>query len=102
MLTEASLFAASAGPGVARPPYYSWILLAGVLAVFPASAAIMAMTRNVAAALSPAAVISFVRDLGGDYSKLLGVSALLGVLLGLTSELARASWFLGSSLRMRR
>ena len=72
-----------------------WILLAGVLAVFPASAAIMAMTRNVAAALSPAAVISFVRDLGGDYSKLLGVSALLGVLLGLTSELARASWFLG-------
>jgi hypothetical protein len=72
-----------------------WILLAAVLAVFPASAAIMAMTRNVVAALNPAAVASFVRDLGGDYVKLLGVSALLGVFLGLTSEFARASWFLG-------
>jgi hypothetical protein len=72
-----------------------WILLAAVLAVFPASAAVMAMTRNVAAALNPVAISGFMRDLGADYLKLLGVSALLGALLALTSEAARGSWLLG-------
>ena len=71
-----------------------WILLVLVLATFPASAAIMAMTRNVAVALNPVAIIGFVRDLGADYAKLLGVNVLLGALLVLMAALAD-SWFLG-------
>jgi hypothetical protein len=54
-----------------------WALLGSVSALFPASAAIMAMTRNVGAALSPAGLASLIGDLGADYAKLLGVSLLL-------------------------
>jgi hypothetical protein len=71
-----------------------WGLLLGVLAVFPASAAIMAMTRNAVAALSPAGLWSVVRDLGGDYGRLLAVSLLLGALMVIASALARTSWLL--------
>ncbi|HVY64858.1 MAG TPA: hypothetical protein VHH11_08560 [Gammaproteobacteria bacterium] len=76
---------------------WRWILLLAVLAIFPASAAIMAMTRNAAAALNPVVLTGFVRDLGGDYLKLLGVSLLLGVLLVLTSEVAARWWYLGAA-----
>jgi hypothetical protein len=72
-----------------------WILLLMVLAIFPASMAIMAMTRNVAAALNPVALTGLVRDLGSDYVKLLAVSVLLGVLLVSTGMLAARSWFFG-------
>jgi hypothetical protein len=72
-----------------------WLLLAAVLIVFPASAAVMAMTRNIVAAFNPVALAEFVRDLGADYAKLLGVSALLGAILGLTSAYAHVSWLLG-------
>jgi len=72
-----------------------WLLLITVLVVFPASAAVMAMTRNVAVALNPVALFGFVRDLGPDYVKLLGVSALLGAFMVVTSEFARGSWLLG-------
>lgn len=72
-----------------------WILLFMVLAIFPASMAIMAMTRNVGAALSPMALTGLVRDLGSDYAKLLGVSVLLGALLVATGVLAARSWFFG-------
>lgn len=72
-----------------------WILLFFVLTVFPASAAIMAMTRNAAVALNPVELVGFVRDLGTDYAKLLAVSVLLGVLLVLTSAVAAQWWYLG-------
>jgi hypothetical protein len=69
-----------------------WPLLAFVSAVFPASAAIMAMTRNAGAALSPLAIGSLIGDLGGDYTKLLLVSFLLSALMTLASGLP---WYLG-------
>lgn len=72
-----------------------WLALFAVLAVFPASAAIMAMTRNLAAAFGPASVSNLVRELGGDYAKLLGVSVLLGALMALASRVANASFLLG-------
>lgn len=65
-----------------------------VLAVFPASAAIMAMTRNPGAALNPFGIASLIKDLGGDYVKLLLVSVLLGGLMAIT-EWAIRSWWLG-------
>jgi len=72
-----------------------WLLLGGVLCVFPASAGIMAMTRNAAAALSPVGLSSLIRDLGGDYLKLLAVSAALGLFMVLASEASARSWLLG-------
>jgi hypothetical protein len=72
-----------------------WVLLVGVLAIFPASAAVMAMTTNIAASLSPKSVASIVRDLGPDYFKLLGVSLVLGALMTVASQLAEVSWVLG-------
>lgn len=72
-----------------------WLALLGVLAVFPASAAIMALTRNLAAAFGPASVARLVRDLGGDYAKLLGVSLLLGGSMALVGRLAEMSVVLG-------
>ncbi len=69
-----------------------WWSLAAVAAVFPASAAIMAMTRNAGAALSPKGIASLVGDLGADYAKLLGVSLLLSAFTALTSDVP---WYLG-------
>lgn len=69
-----------------------WPLLALVAAVFPASAAIMAMTRNVGAALNPAAVGALMSDLGVDYLKLLVVSL---VLSGVTALANGWPWYLG-------
>jgi hypothetical protein len=71
-----------------------WVLLGLVLAVFPASAAVMAMTRNAGAALSPVSLASLVRDLGSDYGRLLAVSVLLGVLMAFASWAAERSWLL--------
>ena len=62
-----------------------WPLLAVVAAVFPASAAIMAMTRNAGAALSPGGLADLIGDLGADYLKLLVVSLLLSAFTALTS-----------------
>jgi len=69
-----------------------WPLLAVVAAVFPASAAIMAMTRNAGAALSPSGVAALIGDLGADYGKLLVVSLLLSAFAALTSTWP---WYLG-------
>jgi hypothetical protein len=74
-----------------------WPLLAVVAGVFPASAAIMAMTRNAGAALSPSAVAGLVGDLGGDYLKLLVVSLLLSAFSALTSTWP---WYLGICAEM--
>ena len=62
-----------------------WPLLVGVSAVFPASAAIMAMTRSAGAALSPRGLADLIRDLGADYLKLLVVSLLLSAFTALAS-----------------
>ncbi len=70
-----------------------WPLLIFVSAVFPASAAIMAMTRNAGAALNPAGVASLIGDLGADYAKLLVVSLLLSAFAALT---AGVPWYLGA------
>jgi hypothetical protein len=72
-----------------------WLLLLVVLAVFPASAAVMAMTRNLGAALNPMSIGTVVRELGADYLKLFGVSMALGVLMMLAGWLAEVSWLLG-------
>jgi len=77
-----------------------WALLVVVFAAFPASAAIMAMTRNVVAALNPAELVGFIRDLGGDYVKLLCVSVLMGAFLVLMGTLAERSWLLGLFVSM--
>ena len=69
-----------------------WPALALVAGVFPASAAIMAMTRNAGAALNPAGIASLVGDLGVDYGKLLAVSLLLSAFMALTSDVP---WYLG-------
>jgi hypothetical protein len=69
-----------------------WGLLLLVLAVLPASAAIMAMTRNAGAALSPFSISSLISDLGVDYLKLIGVGAVLG---GLMSWASGLPWYLG-------
>ena len=72
-----------------------WILLLVVAVIFPASAAIMAMTRNAVAALNPVELVGFMRDLGGDYAKLLAVSVLLSALVAMTSAFAARWWYLG-------
>ena len=69
-----------------------WVVLVAVSAVFPASAAIMAMTRNAAAALSPGGLADLIGDLGADYLKLLVVSLLLSAFTALTSSWP---WYLG-------
>ena len=69
-----------------------WGLLIVVASVFPASAAIMAMTRNAAAALNPAELSRLIGDLGSDYLKLLLVSLLLSAFTALTSGWP---WYLG-------
>jgi hypothetical protein len=74
-----------------------WPLLVLVAAVFPASAAIMAMTRNAGAALSPKAVATLIGDLGVDYVKLLVVSF---VLSGVTALANRWPWYLGALTSM--
>lgn len=68
------------------------VLLAVVATIFPASAAIMAMTRNAGAALSPAAIASLMRDLGADYLKLLFVSLLLSAFTAFANGVP---WYLG-------
>jgi hypothetical protein len=72
-------------------PPLRWGLLAVVAAVFPASAAIMAMTRNAGAALNPPGLASLIGDLGSDYVKLLVVSLLLSAFTALTSGVP---WYL--------
>jgi hypothetical protein len=88
-----SLFFFATTPFVHGPA--RWLGLAAVLAVAPASVAIMAMTRSAAAALNPFALASLVRDVGSDYLTLLAVSVGLGALLVVAGAMAEASWFLG-------
>lgn len=73
-------------------PLLRTTLLFVVAAVFPASAAIMAMTRSAGAALSPAGLASLIGDLGADYAKLLVVSLLLSAFTAFTSGVP---WYLG-------
>ena len=72
-----------------------WPLLIAVLAVFPASAAVMAMTRNLGAALNPTNIGTVVHELGPDYVKLVGIGAALAALMMLSAWLAEVAWVLG-------
>jgi hypothetical protein len=98
LITHPALFALSLYC-LATTPFVEgaarWVLLVAVLVIFPASAAIMAMTRNAAAALNPAALWGFVRDMGADYLRLLVASFLLGTFLVLMGVLGKTSWLLG-------
>lgn len=97
VLFGSSIFLLTTTPfvdGLAR-----WIPLVLLLVTFPASAAIMALTRNIAVALNPAAIAGLVHDLGVDYVKLLGISVLLGIFLVVMGALAD-SWLLGLLLSM--
>ena len=58
-----------------------------VLGTFPASVAVMAMTRNSAAALSPASIGTVIKVLRGDYLILLAWCAAVVVLADLVSRL---------------
>jgi hypothetical protein len=84
------LFLLATTPFVAGP--LRWVMLVIVAAVFPASAAIMAMTRNAGAAFGPAGIANLIGDLGADYLKLLVVSLLLSAFTALASGLP---WYLG-------
>ncbi|HEY9183295.1 MAG TPA: hypothetical protein VIQ99_08855 [Gammaproteobacteria bacterium] len=72
--------------------FLRWALLLFVLGVFPASAAIMAMTRNAAAAFSPVAIATLMKELRADYLKLYAVSVALGLL---TTYAGSAGWGFG-------
>lgn len=60
-------------PYLGPDPYspLRWTLLAVALAPFPASAAVMGLTRNLGAAMNPVSVAIVMRVLGRDYLKLL-------------------------------
>jgi hypothetical protein len=92
LLFSLALFMLATTPFIDGP--LRWLLLGFVLAVFPASAAVMAMTRNAAAALNPVHLWGLVRDLGADYGKLLAISVVLGVFMVTASALADTSWVL--------
>jgi len=84
------LYMLATTPFIDGPPRWGGLIV--VASVFPASAAIMAMTRNAAAALNPSELARLVGELGGDYVKLLVVSLLLSGFTALTSGMP---WYLG-------
>jgi hypothetical protein len=67
--------------------YVRVIGLVLVVGTFPASVAVMAMTRNSAAALNPASIGAVIKVLGRDYLLLLGWCAAIVVLAALVSAL---------------
>jgi hypothetical protein len=70
---------------------FSLILL--IAFVFPASAAVLAFTSNLAQALNPSALRSFVRIVGHDYWKLL--AAIVGVAVAASAAVWLLNWILG-------
>ena len=67
---------------VATAPWQPWglIVAAVVAGVFPASAALMGLTGDIAYSLNPGAIRGVTRSMGRDYSLLVG--ACLGVFIG--------------------
>jgi hypothetical protein len=57
-----------------------WLLILGAVAVFPASAALLALTSSLESAFHPAAIAGFMRELGRDYRRLLGIA--IGIVVG--------------------
>jgi hypothetical protein len=75
---------------IGEGPTAEWIRALGLLVVlgsFPASVAVMAMTRNSAAALSPVSIAAVIKVLRGDYLLLLVWCAAVLVLAALASAL---------------
>lgn len=51
-----------------------WLLVLGALAIFPASAGLLALTSSLESAFHPAAIVRFMRELGRDYRRLLALA----------------------------
>lgn len=75
-----------------------WLCLGIVLAVFPASAAVMGITGNIAAAMNPFAFGAVIRVLGGRYLALMAACAALTVSATLTVGALGSSGVLTSLL----
>ena len=74
LLITTPLLGASLGAELAR-----WLLLVCIAAVFPASAALMSITRNAATALNPVSIAACMQTFGRGYFALL--AACLGLLI---------------------
>jgi hypothetical protein len=75
-------------PFLGQDPYslLRWTVLAIALAPFPASAAVMGLTRNLGAAMNPVSVAVVMRVLGRDYLKLLGSIVCVAAIVVLASR----------------
>jgi hypothetical protein len=72
-----------------------WLLILGVLAVFPASAALLALTSSLESAFHPAALAGFMRELGRDYTRLLGLAIAIVVGARIVGALVTALGYVG-------
>jgi hypothetical protein len=75
-----------------------YVGLGAVLAVYPASAAVLGITRNLAAALDPRAFGGVIGVLRGRYAVLLAMCALLGIAAGVTQSIVATTGFLADVL----
>lgn len=83
-------------PFLGAHPYSAlrWTVFALALAPFPASAAVMGLTRNLGAAMNPVSIAIVIRVLGRDYLKL------LGMIVGVAAVVVLAARELGGFLRL--
>ena len=73
-----------------------WLALSFWLAVFPASAAIMGVTRSTTAALNPVSIAHLMSALGRDYTRLVGAALVLVVLVLAVERLLAPLGFLAA------
>lgn len=77
-----------------------WIGLALLFAAWPASAAIMSFTSNVAAALHPTSIAQVATTLGVDYGRLLGACLVLALVVGYLPAALGDSWLASAVIWM--
>jgi hypothetical protein len=75
-----------------------YVGLGTVLAVYPASAAVLGITGNLSAALNPLSFGAVIGVLKGRYAALLGMCALLGLAVGVTQSIVLTTGFLADVL----
>lgn len=75
-----------------------YVGLGAVLAVYPASAAVMGITGNLSAALNPLSFGAVIGVLKGRYAALLGMCALLALAVGVTQSIVLTTGFLADVL----
>jgi hypothetical protein len=78
------------GDGLAAP--LRWIALAIVLLPFPASAAIMGITRSLPAAVNPGDIATVIRVLGRGYLQLLALCVGLAIFTAVAQSVFGGSW----------